>query len=166
VQSLSKKIEEFRFLFINSSIDVICVSETWFVSDVSNMSIMCKSFNLFRSDRSGRGGGVAVYINKKLNAKKVCVQAETSAIEYIFLSIFNKRENTSILIGCIYRPHKTTEYSELIELLSTLSLNYSDVILAGDFNSNILLEKHLSNDMESLGLFPVNFKYATHFSTT
>jgi len=80
-QSLAKKIEEFRFLFINSNVDVICVSETWFVSDVSNMSIMCESFNLFRSYRSGRGGGVAIYINKKLNAKKVCVQPETSAIE-------------------------------------------------------------------------------------
>jgi len=79
---------------INSNIDVICVSETWFISDVSNMSIMCESFILFRSDRSGRGEGVAIYINKKLNAKRVCVQPETSAIEYIFLSIFNKRENT------------------------------------------------------------------------
>jgi len=37
-QSLAK-IEEFRFLFINSNIDVICVSETWFVFDVSNMSM-------------------------------------------------------------------------------------------------------------------------------
>jgi len=72
-QSLAKKIEEFRFLFIHSNIDVICVSETWFVSDVGNMSVMCDSFNLFRSDRSGRGGEVAVYKNKKLNAKKVCV---------------------------------------------------------------------------------------------
>jgi len=75
---------------------------------------MCESFNLFRSDRSGGGAGVAIYINKKLNAIKVCVQPETSAIEYIFLiyiflSIFNKRENTSILIDCIYRPHTTTE---------------------------------------------------------
>jgi len=51
-------------------------------------------------------------------------------------------------------------------LLSTLSLKYSDVILPGDLNSNILIEKHLSNDMESLGLFPVNLKYPTHFSTT
>jgi len=58
------------------------------------MSIMCENFSLFRSDRSGRGGGVTVYINKKLNDKKVCVQPETSAIEYIFLCIFNKRENT------------------------------------------------------------------------
>jgi len=44
------------------------------------MSIMCESFNLFRSDRSGGGAGVAIYINKKLNAIKVCVQPETSAI--------------------------------------------------------------------------------------
>jgi len=80
-QSLAKKIEEFRFLFINSNIDVICVS------DVSNMAIMGERFNLFRSDLSGRGGGVAIYISKKLNAKKVCV-----------LSIFNRRENTSIVL--------------------------------------------------------------------
>jgi len=53
------------------------------------MSIMSESFNLFPSDRSGRGGGVAFYINKKLNAKKGYVQPETSAIEYIFLKHIN-----------------------------------------------------------------------------
>jgi len=111
-----------------------------FVSDVSNMSIMCESFNLFRSDRSGRGGGVAIYINKKLNAKKVCVQPETSAIEYIFLSIFNKRENTSILISlqsfsifvtCSYIPpgsdliiyeHHLSAIKSVLSLLSNSDL--------------------------------------------
>jgi len=51
-------------------------------------------------------------------------------------------------------------------LLSTLSLKYSDVILAGNFNSIILIEKHLLNDTESLGLFPVIFKWPTYYSTT
>jgi len=75
-----------------------------------------------------------------------------------------QQKRKHINFNWLYLPHKTTEYSELIDLLSTLSLKYSDAILAGDFNSNILIEKHLSNDMESLGLFPV--KYPTHFSTT
>jgi len=33
-QSLLKKIDEFRFLFTQSYVDVICVSETWFVNDL------------------------------------------------------------------------------------------------------------------------------------
>jgi len=41
-QSLAKKIEEFRFLFINSNINVICVSKTWLVSDVSNVNYVWK----------------------------------------------------------------------------------------------------------------------------
>jgi len=33
-----------------------------------------------------------------------------------------------------------------------MSIPYSDVILAGDFNSNILKEKKLPDDIESIGL--------------
>jgi len=44
-QSLLKKIDEFRFLFTQSNVDVICVSETWFVNDLCDSSIICEGFN-------------------------------------------------------------------------------------------------------------------------
>lgn len=35
-QSLKNKIDQFRYIFINSNVDVICVSETWFHPDFQN----------------------------------------------------------------------------------------------------------------------------------
>jgi len=75
------------------------VSETWFVSDLCESLIVCDSFNLFHSDRSGRGGGVAIYVNKNLNSKLVCTQSIEIEIEWMFINIFNKRDETNNLLG-------------------------------------------------------------------
>jgi len=55
-QSLLKKIDELRFLFTQSNVDLICVSETWFVNDLCDLSIICEGFNVYRSDRTGHAG--------------------------------------------------------------------------------------------------------------
>jgi len=40
-----------------------------------------------------------------------------------------------------------------------------DIILAGDFNSNLLSESHLVDNFKSLGLFSVNETIPTHYSS-
>jgi len=72
----------------------------------------------------------------------------------------------NLLIGCIYRPHCNTNYDDLINILTDITVNFTDVILAGDFNSDILRESTLTSNMESLGLKPVNLSFLTHFSRT
>jgi len=69
---------------------VICVSETWFVSGLSESSILCDSFDLYHSDRNGQGGGVAIYVNKKLNSKVVCMRTAESEAKWNFVTVFNK----------------------------------------------------------------------------
>lgn len=72
-QSLSKtKLDEFRRLFVGSSVDVICVSETWFNPDVRDEVYSLHGYKLFRGDRHDRvGGGVAIYIRKSLAPKLI-----------------------------------------------------------------------------------------------
>jgi len=79
-QSLLKKIDEFRFLFTQSNVDVICVSETWFVHDLCDSSIVCEGFSVYRSDRTGHAGGVAIYVNVKLKCKGVLKQPSDSTM--------------------------------------------------------------------------------------
>lgn len=163
-QSLMNKIEEFRYMFVNSKIDVICMSETWFSSHVSDLLVECNGYDLFRSDRDSHAGGVAIYVSKRLNAKLVCKHPSESAVEWIFVEITSAMRSLKTLIGCVYRPHRYIAYQNLIDLLSTLTLSYTDVILAGDFNSNILRENQLLDDIESIGLNLVNSSSPTHFS--
>jgi len=92
---------------------------------------------VYRSDRFSHGGGVAIYVNKKLKAKIICQHRINSAIEYIFLEIQNPIMQKNLLIGCIYRPHCNTNYDDLINILTGITVNFTDVILAGDFNSDI-----------------------------
>jgi len=62
----------------------ICVSETWFVQSLCDVLISCDGYNVYRSDGVSHGGGVAIYVNKKLKAKIICQHTINSAIEYIF----------------------------------------------------------------------------------
>jgi len=100
-QSLLKKIDEFRFLFTQSNVEVICVSE-------GDSSIICEGFNVYWFDRTGHAGGVAIYVNVKLKCKVVLKQPSDSTIEYILLELPNKSHGRTLL-GCIYRPNRTID---------------------------------------------------------
>lgn len=73
-QSLCRKMDEFRHLFMSAGIDIICISETWFPLDVQDSVFSLQGFRLFRSDRKvlvnnietkAKGGGVAIYVCPK-----------------------------------------------------------------------------------------------------
>jgi len=89
-----------------------------------------------------------VYVNKKLKAKFICQHTIKSVIEYIFLEIQNPIMEKNLLIGWIYRPHCNTNYDDLTNILTDITVNFTDVILAGDLNSDILRKSHLTSNME------------------
>jgi len=64
--------------------DVICVSETWFLHDFSDLSIACDDYVVYRADPFSHAGGVAIYVNKKLNSTVKCKHPLDSVIEYLF----------------------------------------------------------------------------------
>jgi len=133
------------------------LSVTWFSSYVSD-------YDLFRSDRDSHDRGVALYVSKRLNASFFCKHPSHSSVEWIFVKITDTLRSLKTLIGCVYRSNRFIDYQNLIDLLSSMSIPYSDVILAEDFNSNILKENKLSGDIEFIGLSLVNSSVPTHFS--
>jgi len=68
----------------------------------------------------------------------------------------------NLLIGCIY-PHCNTNYDDLVKILTDITVNFTDVILAGNFNSDIMRKSHPTSNTESLGLKPLNLSFPTHF---
>jgi len=105
------------------------MSETWFVQSLCDVPISCDGYYVYRSDRVSHGGGVAIYVNKKLKSKIICQHTINSAIEYIFLEIQSPILEKNLLIGCIYRPHCNTNYDDLINILTDITVNFNDVIL-------------------------------------
>jgi len=57
------------------------------------------------------------------------------------------------------------DFGSLPNVISDISLEYTDIILAGVFNSNLLSESNLVDNYKSLGLYSVNDTIPTHYSS-
>ncbi|XP_075159642.1 uncharacterized protein LOC142232836 [Haematobia irritans] len=163
-QSLNNKIDEFRILFEHSGIDAVCVSETWFHPDCNDETYKLNGYRLFRADRQTNGGGVAIYLRNTLRCNLIDSSESFQIHEHLFLEVLCN--DTKILLGCIYRPNRQVSIEPIISKLESISVEYSDIVITGDFNSNVLLEKNLVDAMETLNLNLVNSCNPTHFSTT
>lgn len=86
-QSLQGKIDEFRFRFENSHMDLICISETWFDSDTSDLSVSLNGYNVRRVDRDDGYGGVAIYIRKGIHFSVKCTSKDVQIMDDIDLSV-------------------------------------------------------------------------------
>lgn len=127
--------------------------------------VSLQGYKLFRSDRTSRhGGGVAVYVKNCITCKIKCKSNEEDLIEYLFLEIAGN--NDKLLFGSIYRPRRNININPLIDQIEEISLSFEKIILAGDFNSNILDDTVLTQNMRSIGLESVNLVTPTHFTPT
>lgn len=162
-QSLNNKMDEFRQLFTTSGLDIICVSETWFHFSVSDGIYQLPGFNLFRADRETNAGGVCIYIKNGLKCNVKLTSDNTSQIEFLFLEMITEDKN-KILIGAVYRPNRRIQIDSLMASIADISVEYNDIIIAGDFNSNLLENNTLVDSTFILGLYPVNTTIPTHFS--
>ena len=174
-QSLKNKMDELRHIFEGSLIDVICVSESWLVPYLNNGLFCMRGFKLFRCDRSNRtleasnyrgnvGGGVAIYVRECFKCKVVGKADNAELFEYLLINVNN--DNKSMLVGCVYHPYNNISLQPFYDKFKDISPNYTDIVITGDFNSNVLIEKTLVDDMLSHGMYVVNDKSPTHFSRT
>ena len=161
-QSLIKKIDEFRYIFEGSDIDVVCVSETWFYNELPDSFVSINGYKIIRADRHTHAGGVAIYIRNNINYWIKLRSEKECSMEYVFMELALSTHKA--LIGVIYRPNNNVDVSNLLESLASLSSMYNDVIVTGDLNSNMLQDKSLINDFASLGISPVNSCVPTHFT--
>lgn len=166
-QSLKNKIDQFRYIFTNSNVDVICVSETCFHPAFQNSLFDLNDYHLFRTDRIGHAGGVATYVRNGVSAKIVLASKPGESIEFLFIEIFfNGNNNKKLLTGVVYRPNRRTDYDHLVVKSEKITLVYNDVVVCGDFNNNVLHDSLLESDLQSLGLTLVNKSIPTHYSNT
>ena len=93
----------------------------------------------FRRDRGcSQAGGILVYIREDIPCKQIKPQNLSGNIESIFIEL-NLRK-TKWLLTCGYNPHKENiSYflSHVSKELDTLIGNYDNLLLVGDFNSEI-----------------------------
>lgn len=144
-RSIKNKFDMINTFIGRSGVDwsVICISETWLKQDIVKYFNIDK-YNLFASCRStGEGGGTAIYVNSKLEAKlrpdlQQCTNLETTFVE---IKINTMNGQKCIVVGEIYRPpsYPNNDFLESAEiLLDVLEAENKCTLLAGDFNYNLL----------------------------
>ena len=81
--------------------DLGLFAEAWFGEESAPL---VEGFDIFRRDRgTGRGGGVADYVNKRVAACEVSSETfEDARVEQVWCSCTVGRER--VLVECIYRP--------------------------------------------------------------
>ncbi|XP_055906590.1 uncharacterized protein LOC129941858 [Eupeodes corollae] len=161
-QSLLPKIDEFRDIFTDSDVDVICVTETW-LRDELNDDICClEGYRVFRFNRVNRvGGGVAIYVKRTIKCKLKLSATVDSTIEYLFVEVVGNDGN--LLLGTIYRPNRYIDFSPLYTVLEEISLSSPNIVLCGDFNCNLLNTNVLTHNMQTYNLKPANTNVPTHY---
>lgn len=136
IRSLLPKLNEVEALIKFNKFNILALSETWLNNDIDTSHINIDGYNLFRSDRGTRGGGVCFYVEKRITATIIPMP---NSIEQLWLNIhFHKFK---CVVGVVYRPPQLDYKTFLNDLEDSFTFCYSlsdTVICCGDFNIDLL----------------------------
>jgi len=122
-------------------VDVAVITETHLKKKHADHNFTVNDYTLFRRDRVGRrGGGVAVYVNRRLSADVWTCPGDVSQFELLWIRV--QTQWRTVFVGALYHPPKplyeSTELLDHIEAgVDALTTAYpaATVVLAGDFNT-------------------------------
>ena len=126
INSILPKIDEVHYIAKLTNATVIGLSETKFDNAVLSSELEIEGFDLVRSGRSRRGGGVACFVKNYISYNRKPIFCNT---ESIFIEIFLLKSKP-VLIGILYRPPDKYEFINCLERNSAtlMSLNPRNAI--------------------------------------
>lgn len=135
---LRSKLDEFRDVLRRVNVHCIAISETHFKSYTSDKSVELNGFFIHRNDRElRRCGGVALYVKKGISSSIIRKSvSRIGTLEYIFVELCVSSHK--ILFGVMYKPPGVDDIAVLDDLMQDLSSQYAEVIIAGDFNEDLI----------------------------
>lgn len=137
MRSMVPKIEFLRRVVSVNDYDIIAITETWLTNNISNNTVSIDNYKFYRLDRSGRGGGVGLYVKNNICSQKIEIQVQCS--EQLWVSC--KANNVKPCVGVVYRPpdYQINNFCDLLDnVLSFVVPQYEKAICLGDFNVNML----------------------------
>ena len=133
-RSIVNKIDEFKSFVHTCDFDMICITEAWTNTNISNHYLSIPGFHIVsRHDRNdtqnGRGGGIIIYIKEHLKANEIASTCEFN--QYAGVQIITN--SCALNLFVVYRsPNSTHENNEkLLDLLKDIK---NPALILGDFN--------------------------------
>ena len=150
INSILPKIDEIRYITKLTNATVIGLSETKLDNTVLSSELEIEGYDLVRSDRSRRRGGVACFVENSISCNRksnFCINTES-----IFIDIFLPKSKP-VLIGILYRPPDKYDFVNCVErtFSDTNVFEFQECYLLGDININLQLK-----DKEILRHKPAN----------
>lgn len=146
VNGLLNKPSEVQNILDQASFDILGISETHLREDIPDDWININGYRFVRRDRdSGPGEGVLISFKVNLTAYLV-TRWNCTDLEATWLNVTLRSQ--SFLIGCIYTrpPQDSLFFNHFRNVLENIWLRRKNIILLGDFNSDMLKG---SNNTES-----------------
>ena len=149
IRSLMKNIDQLRIYLHCQKYDVITLNETMLDSTVIEHEVNINGYDFIREDRNRHGGGVAMYVRSSINYK-VRYDLMTDELETITVEIC-KPKAKPFSINTWYRQPKASPelFDSYEELVKNMDSEGDEIILIGDFNCDLSLEKDKLNPQTS-----------------
>lgn len=116
VRSLLPKIDMVRIWAKSTNADIMVLSETWLRSSTPDSDVYMDGYNIFRTDRGAKGGGVAIYVKNTFQATVPLSKSVPKQFELLILKIELMKSCAIFVAGC-YRPPSASK-----DTLSSLSV--------------------------------------------
>lgn len=182
VQSLNAKFDCLvSFLHdlyeLDFEFDALCLQETW-VTDLNLFSTLLAIPNytpISLTATTSLHSGLVIYLNNKHTFLQRHIVYSQNAWEGLFIDVLCGNTNGKIILSNIYRPPRSQNMevfmTEIGPIFHTLCSEKKDVLVAGDFNIDLLSINNKSKHAEFLdiiltsGLFP-SIVYPTRIHTS
>lgn len=110
--------------------NIVLLTVTWLRDDIFDSEFEQKNYKVFRKDRDGREGGIAIICNNKTQVLKM---PDVQSAESIFCKVYTGR--CRYIIGAVYRPpNSSIGFIERINNYLHCYVKGQHKLIIGDFN--------------------------------
>ena len=124
---------------------IICLQETWLTKNSSLTGLQIEGYEvIFQPARCSSHAGLDFYLSTEYKFEFLELHTDSTFWEGLFIKITGEKLNKYVIVGNIYRPPRNQNHnyqsiiSDITSILSALNTRNSEVILAGDYNIDIL----------------------------
>jgi hypothetical protein len=127
--------------------DAICLQETWLGEDADLSLYQIPNYVcISQGKHCSEHGGLVIYLHKNYNFEPYVIGNMSEIWEGLFIKILNNGKGKHIFLGNIYRPPKDNTTNEIVQtfideidpIVTDLNKSKSTIVLAGDFNIDLL----------------------------
>ena len=135
----------------NIAIHVMCIQESWLYENCDLSLYQIEGHTcISQGKRCSSHGGLMTYVNSQYNTSVIDVKNDSPIWESLFVTVNDMDIGKEFVVGNTYRPpydnnneqNVTTFVTELEPIIATLNDGNHELLIAGDFNINLL---HINN---------------------